>query len=126
MRAHLALGPRRSRAPITVFVPHGHPMHRADRRAGEPSASVQSNRQTATAAALVCALGLLSAALLAGIQREESTSAAGVPWQSAVPVAVAAGTPPMLPAAPNVPVLMAPAVALPVPHFIHLPYRIRP
>ncbi|GAA2199435.1 hypothetical protein GCM10009849_15840 [Sinomonas flava] len=102
-------------------------MHRASsvhRQGADPSASALGDRQAATAA-VVCALGLVAAVLLAGIQRETSSPDALV-WQPAVPTSLAAaGRPPMLPAAPTPPTLMAPAVALPVPHFIHLPYRIR-
>lgn len=136
MRAHAAAGPAAHRAAITMFVPHGHPAHRAGaasaRAARGPTAQwlpVRGGLPAALAAA-VCALTLLTTVLLGAVPGGPLASASQVlPWQAAAPAGTFSGAA----AGPAVPGVLAPAppaavsraVVLPAPQFIRVPSRIR-
>lgn len=136
MRAHAAAGPAAHRAAITMFVPHGHPAHRA----GAASARAARGRTAqwlpvrgglpAALAAAVCALTLLTTVLLGAAPGGPLASASPVlPWQAAAPAGPISATT----AGPAVPGILAPApatvvsraVVLPAPQFIRVPSRIR-
>ncbi|MCH6468628.1 hypothetical protein [Sinomonas terrae] len=134
MRTHPVAGPLRHRPVSTLYIPahrpaaarHAPPAHRA----GETG---RDDRHWAPAVAVCALAGVLAAALL-GAAPEASTGEgpASVPWRAATPAGLlstagvqahrsvlADGTGPLVQPLASTPLV------LPVPHFIHLPYRQR-
>lgn len=136
MRAHLAAAPAAHRAPITMFVPRGHPAHRASTahmRAAQGS-SVQwlpaRDGLPAALAATVGTLTLLTAVLLGAAPGGRAVPASPMPpWHAAVPASPVSGAAARAAVpgiwAPASPALAIPAVVLHSPHFIRVPTRQR-